>query len=90
MLAFLSILLVAFCGLVAVPMWSVPLSAITLASVSYARHQMLFRRAADLGLQDAIDQTLIGSLFNSLVASAAAYGCGAGLRFLSLGSGGAS
>ena len=85
MLAFLSILLVAFCGLVAAPMWSVPLAAITLASLSYARHHILFRRAADLGLQDEIDQTLLGSLFNGLVASTMAYGCGAALRFLSVG-----
>ena len=87
MLAFLSILLVAFCGLVAAPLWSVPLAAIALASISYARHHLLFRRAANLGLQEAIDETLVGSLFNALVASLVGYGCGAALRFLSLGYG---
>jgi hypothetical protein len=85
MLAFLAIILVAFCGLGAAPMWSVPVAALALATISYARHLLLFRRAADLGLQDEIDHTLVGSLLNGLVASTAAYGCGAGLRFLSAG-----
>src|SRR5262245_30753477 len=85
MLGFLCIFTIAVCGLAAVPLWSVPLAAIALTSVSYSRNHMLFHRAADLGLQDAIDQTLIGSLLNGLVASAAAYGCGVVLRVLSLG-----
>lgn len=83
MLGLLSLFAVALCGLTGVPVWSVPISALALASISYARHHLLFRRAADLGLQDAIDQTLVRSLANGLVASAAAYGCGAALRFLS-------
>ena len=84
MLALICILSVSLCGLLAVPAWSVPIATIALATVSYARHQALFRRAADLGMQEAIDQTLVGSLVNGLVASIAAYGCGAALRFLSL------
>ena len=84
-LAFTSIVVVAFCGLAAAPMWSVPIAALALATISYSRHQPLFRRAADLGLQDHIDQTLLRSLVNALVASTAAYGCGAALRFLSVG-----
>jgi hypothetical protein len=84
-LAFLSILLVAFCGLVAAPVWCAALGAIALASISYARHHLLFRRADDLGLQDELDRTLVGSLVNALAASSAAYGCGAALRFLSVG-----
>jgi hypothetical protein len=85
-LGFICLLTVALCGLVAAPGWSVPIGAVALASVSYARHYGLFRRATDLGLQDAIDQTLLASLINGLAASAMAYGCGAALRFLSLGS----
>ncbi len=84
-LGFLPLLVVALCGLAAAPVWSVPAAAIALASVSYARHHLLFRRAADLGLQEAVDQTLIRSLANGLFASAAAYGSGAALRFLALG-----
>ena len=83
-LAFLSILLVACCGLAGAPMWSVPVATLALATISYARHHLLFRRAADLGLQGEIDHTLMESLFNGLVASTAAYGCGAALRFLSV------
>jgi hypothetical protein len=85
LLPFLLILLTAFCGLVAAPVWCVPLAAIALASVSYARHHLLFRRADDVGLQDEIDRTLVGSLIHGLAASTVAYGCGAVLRFLSLG-----
>ncbi len=85
MLGLLAILAVALCGLTAAPAWTVAISAIALASVSYARHYALFRRAADLGLQDATDQTVVGSLVNGLIASVAAYGCGAALRYLSLG-----
>lgn len=85
MLGLLPLLAVALCGLTAAPVWCVPVAALALASISYARHHMLFRRAADLGLQDAIDQTLVRSLANGLVASAAAYGCGAAFRFLASG-----
>jgi len=85
MLGFICLLTVAFCGLAGAPAWSVLASAAALATASYMRYQTLFRRAADLGLQDAIDQALVRSLANGLVASAAAYGCGAVFRFLSLG-----
>jgi hypothetical protein len=86
MLGFLCTFAVAVCGLAGAPAWwCVPLASVALASVSYAKHHMLFRRAADLGLQDGIDYTIAGSLFSGLVASAAAYGCGAVLRVLSLG-----
>jgi len=84
-LAFFSILVVAFCGLAAAPVWSIPLAAIALASISYAQRYALFRRAHDAGLQAEIDRTLVASLFNGLVASMVAYGCGAALRFLSVG-----
>ena len=85
MLAFTFILIAALCGLAAVPMWAVPVAALALATISYVRHHLLFRRAADLGLQEEIDQTLLGSLLNGLVASTVAYGCGAAIRFLSVG-----
>ena len=85
MLAFLSILLVALCGLGAAPIWSVIVGSIALASISYARNQFLFRRASDLGLQDEIDFTLVGSLANAFVACSLAFGCGAALRYLSVG-----
>jgi hypothetical protein len=85
LLAFLSILLVAFCGLAAAPIWSIIAGSIALASISYARNQLLFRRAAELSLQDEIDFTLVGSLANAFAACLLAYGCGAVLRFLSVG-----
>jgi len=84
MLPLVCIWIIAFCGLLAAPTWIIALSTIALATISYARHQVLFRRATDLGMQDAIDQTLVSSVINALAASVAAYGCGAALRFLSL------
>jgi hypothetical protein len=84
-LGLLPLLAVALCGLAMAPFWSVPAGAIALATISYARHHMLFRRAADLGLQEGIDQTLVRSLANGLVASVAAYGCGVAFRVLALG-----
>jgi hypothetical protein len=85
MLGYLAILVSAMCGLIAAPAWSVMVAAIALSSISYARHQPLFRRAGDLGMQPAIDQTLVASLINGLLAAAAAYGCGVSLRVLSVG-----
>ena len=85
MLGFLAILAAALCGLTAAPAWTVAIAALALASASYARHNVLFRRAADLRLQSAIDHTLAMSLFNGLIASSAAYGCGVALRYLSSG-----
>ena len=82
MLAYFAILISAICGLTAAPVWSVIIAAIALSSISYARHQSLFGRAGDLGMQRAIDATLLASLFNGVLAAAAAYGCGVALRFL--------
>lgn len=82
MFGYVAILVSAVCGLVGAPAWSVVVAAIALSSISYARHQTLFRRAGDLGMQNAIDQTLVSSLINGLLAAGAAYGCGVVLRVL--------
>jgi hypothetical protein len=85
MLGYFTILVSALCGLAGAPAWSVLVAAIALSSISYARHMPLFRRAGDLGMQDAIDQTLVASLLNALLAAGAAYGCGVAFRVLSVG-----
>lgn len=85
MLGFVAINATILCGLTAAPLWTVAASTLALASFSYGRHVLLFRRAADLGLQDGVDQTILGSLVNCLAASAMAYGSGAVFRYLSLG-----
>lgn len=82
MLGYCTILVAAVCGLIGAPLWSVVVAAIALSSISYARHTPLFRRAGELGMQDAIDETLVVSLFNGLLAAGAAFGCGAALRVL--------
>ena len=83
MLGYLTILVAAVCGLAGAPLWSVVVAAIALSSISYARHVALFRRAGDVGMQSAIDETLVASLLNGLLAAGAAFGCGAALRILS-------
>lgn len=83
MLSYTIILVTSGCGLFAAPAWTVVPAAVALSSLSYARHILLFRRAGDLGMQQEIDQTLVASLFNSLLASAAAFGLGTALRVLS-------
>jgi hypothetical protein len=86
MITFLPLIAIFSCGLsglLGLPAWIVALAAVGLATVSYVRHLPLFRRAGDLGMQGAIDQTLIASLINGLLA--AAYGCGVVLRVLSAG-----
>jgi hypothetical protein len=82
LLGYFTILVVAACGLMDAPLWSVVVAAIALSAISYVRHVPLFRRAGDLGMQEAIDQTLVASLLNGLLAAAAAYGCGVALRVL--------
>lgn len=77
-----TLLLCALSGLLALPAWIAVLTAVALATISYARHAPLFRRAGDLGMQDAIDQTLVASLVNAFFASGMAYGCGIALRVL--------
>ncbi len=85
MLSFAAIITTIICGLAAAPLWIVAASALALVSLSYGRHLLLFRRAADLSLQDGIEQTISSSLLNCLVASALAYGSGAVFRYLSIG-----
>jgi hypothetical protein len=81
-LGYFTILVAAVCGLAGAPAWTVIVAAIALSSISYARHTPLFRRASALGMQDAIDQTLVASLFNGLLAAAVAIGFGSLLRVL--------
>ena len=83
MLSYTIILVTSVCGLFGAPVWTVVPAAVALSSLSYARHMALFRRAGDLGMQQEIDQTLVVSLFNSLLAAAAAFGLGVVLRVLS-------
>jgi hypothetical protein len=83
MLGYFTILVAAVCGLAGAPAWTVIVAAIALSSISYARHIPLFRRAGNLGMQDAIDQTLVASLFNGLLAAVAAFVLGTVLRVLS-------
>ena len=85
LLPLIAIFACGFSGLLGLPAWIVALAAVGLATVSYVRHLPLFRRAGDIGMQGAIDQTLVASLINGLLAAGAAYGCGVAFRVLSAG-----
>ena len=57
-------------------------ATIALTSLSYAEHYGLYRRGAELGLFRQLDETLLGSLFNALCGTSAAYACGIVVRFV--------
>jgi hypothetical protein len=83
MLSYLAIFAVSLCGYASLPIWVVGAATVALASSSYAEHYRLYRRSSELGLFTPIDATLMRSLFNALCASAAAYGFGVVVRFVS-------
>jgi hypothetical protein len=65
------------------PLWVIGAATVALASLSYAEHYGLYKRGAELGLFSHTDTTLVRSLFNALCATAAAYGFGVVVRFVS-------
>jgi hypothetical protein len=83
MLVYGTIFLVSICGYIHAPILSVGLATIALSSLSYGKHYYLYRRGAELGLYEAIDQSFKASLFNALIASMVAYAVGAFVRMIS-------
>lgn len=71
--------LAAFAG---ASVWIVPIAALGLASVSAWEHRHLYRRAREMGASTMADETLLGSVFNGLLASGAVYAFGYVLRLL--------
>jgi hypothetical protein len=71
--------LAAFAGVSA---WIVPVAALGLATVSAWEHRHLYRRAREIGASAIADETLLGSVWNGLLASGAVYGFGYVLRLL--------
>ncbi len=76
MLSFLIIFGAALAGYAGVAPWAIGAAAMGLASKSYADRYQLIRRANEMGLSDAVEGTLAGSLMNAIVASGAAYAGG--------------
>lgn len=62
--------------------WVVGLAGLGLLAISYAERQGLIRRATELGAAAMAERSLLGSLFNAVCATGAAYGFGVMLRLL--------
>ena len=60
-----------------------PVAALSLALASWREHYFLARRGVDLGLRDAIGDTLLKSSANAFVATGVCYWSGALIRGLS-------
>ena len=83
MLAFLAILAAGLCGYANAPALSWPAASIALASLSWAEHYLLIRRGIEAGLNTEIDDTLLRSFFNAVVATGACYWFGVTVRMVS-------
>ena len=68
---YLTLSVVALAGYAGAPAWAIAAATIALASLSYAKHHLLYRRGADLGLSDQMDATMLSSVFNAFAASPA-------------------
>lgn len=75
-ISYLAIFAAGLGGFVGLPPWTIAATAIALASISYFRHEVVYRRARATGFATLINSTVVRSAFNAVVASAAAYGSG--------------
>ena len=73
LLAFLAILAAGLCGYVQAPVLCWPVAAFALVATSWSRHFALVRRGVDAGLDDLVQDTLLRSTANALVATGAVY-----------------
>jgi hypothetical protein len=85
LLAYLLIFGASICGFAGVTAWIVPIGALGLASISAVEHRQLYRKARDIGLAEIADETLLGSVWNGLLATSVAYGGGVVFHFLTAG-----
>ena len=82
LVGFLTIFGACLAGYANLGPWAIAIATLGLLALSYQERQGLFRRATELGLHDAAETTLLGSLFNALCATSAAYGFGLLLRII--------
>ena len=71
-----TLFIVAIAGYGGLPPWAIGVGTIALASLSYARHYLLYRRGAEFGLLDQMDTTMLSTVFNACAGSGMAYGAG--------------
>jgi hypothetical protein len=84
LLGYLIILGVSLAGFAGMTAWIVPLGALGLATLSGWEHRYLYRQAREIGASAIADETLLGSVYNGLLATGAAYGGGLAANFLFL------
>ena len=82
MVGFLTIFGACLAGYANLGPWVIAVASLGLLALSYHERQGLLRRATELGLHDAAETSLLGSLFNALSATAVAYGFGLLLRLI--------
>lgn len=76
MIALMALTGAALGGFAGTGVWAIVLAAIALAAISRAEYHSLYKRAAELGLQDAASSTSIESIGNAVIASGVAYAGG--------------
>lgn len=82
MIAYTAIFAAALSGYAGVGLWAVALTAIALASLSYAEYGGLYRRGKELGLIGMTQSTMLQSATNALLATGAAYAVGCVFRLI--------
>lgn len=82
MIAYTAIFASALSGYAGAGLWAIPLTAIALASLSYAEYGGLYRRGKELGLIGMTQSTMLQSATNALLATGAAYTVGWVFRLL--------
>lgn len=82
LLAYLAIVATALAGLSGLGPWAIVAGAVALASISQSMFGDLYRRGREDGLMALVDMVILKSLSNAVLASAAAYGLGWGLRLM--------
>jgi hypothetical protein len=76
LIGYLAILGAALSGYAGLQPWAIAAAAIALASLSYAEHHRLYRRANEMGFSSLIDGVILRSFVNALIATGGAYGMG--------------
>ena len=82
MVGFLTIFGACLAGYANLGPWAIAVAALGLLALSYHERQGLIRRATELGLDDAAERSLLGSLFNAVCATGVAYAIGVLLRII--------
>lgn len=82
LIAYLAILGAALSGYAGLQPWAIAAAAIALASLSYAEHHRLYRRANEMGFSSLVDGVIVRSFVNALIATGGAYGMGIILRII--------